>query len=148
METVQVYPSFPGTTCGSEGPSRPSQKKPYLCCTDSLWVPYEVPETLIQISLDGKWALNRGLLFLASGTQGFVLSPPLYIPWRCGTRRYLQGNKPWGNEVKGIIETSQISGYEAGCKLTFCRHWEKGGEKRTAQSDVRANTSRYVTPDI
>lgn len=50
--------------------------------------------------------------------------------------------------MRDIIETSQISGYEAGCELTFYRHWEKGGEKRAVPSDIRANTSRYVTSDI
>lgn len=79
METVQVYPSFLGTT-SSQGPSRPYQKKPYPCWTDSLYVPYEAPVTLIQTSLDEKWALKRGLLFLISGKQGFVLSTPFYIP--------------------------------------------------------------------
>lgn len=50
--------------------------------------------------------------------------------------------------MKGITETSQISGYEAGCKLTFYRPWEKGGEKRAVQGGVTANTSRDATPDI
>lgn len=45
--------------------------------------------------------------------------------------------------MKGIIETSQISGQEAGCELTFYRHWEKGRGKRDVQSDVRPNISRY-----
>lgn len=54
-----------------------------------------------------------------------------------------KGSKPGDNKVKGITETSQISGYEARCELTFYRHWKKGGEKRAVQSDVRANTSRY-----
>lgn len=59
MEAVQVYPSFLGTTSGSQGPSRPCQEKPYPCCTDFLCVPHEVPGTLIQTNLDGKWAFKR-----------------------------------------------------------------------------------------
>lgn len=144
METVWVQPSFPGTTSGSQGPSRPvsCQKKPYPCCTDSLCVPHEVPGTLIQTSLDGKWALKRGL-FPDRWNRRICPINTTLIPWQCDIRRYLQGSNTGDNEVKGIIDTSQISGFEAGYECTFYRHWEKGGEKRAVQGDERANMSRY-----
>lgn len=79
------------------------QQKPYPCCVDPFCVPCEAPGMLTQRSLDGKQALNKGLLFLTSGRQIFVLSMPAYIPWHRGIRKYLQRNNPGGNDVKAVI---------------------------------------------